>query len=90
MKDIEEPSEYGVRQARDSAGGVPDMRSPPNPNGDNTRITQPPTTGAVTHVEYSCKVCGQVFDNQKDLVEHEKSHEEVQERVEKQGPAGVG
>jgi uncharacterized C2H2 Zn-finger protein len=56
---------------------------------DKARRTEP-IIGEVRDVQYRCEICGQVFTNNEDLDEHVKSHQRVQEKVEKETqPAGV-
>jgi transposase-like protein len=58
-------------------------------NADKVRRTEP-IVGEVQDAQYRCHICGQVFTNKTDLEEHVKSHQRVQEKVEKEvPPAGV-
>lgn len=43
-----------------------------------------PIIGEPRDAEYRCEICVQVFSNKADLDEHVKSHERVQEKVEKE------
>lgn len=45
--------------------------------------------GTVNRPEYACKVCGQAIQNKEDLEEHERLHEEVEERLKSDSATGI-